>query len=154
MIEIKACERNSDFLLAEQVIKDYLHWLDMDLSFQAIERELADIPSMYGPPHGLFLLAWHKNEVAGGVALRKLTPSICEMKRLYVYDHFKNRGVGRSLCTVLIQEARDMGYKKMRLDTLGYMKSAIGLYRSLGFKEIRAYRFNSDPTAKYMELRL
>jgi len=154
MIEIKPCERESDFLFARQVVKDYIHWLNMDLSFQDIDKELSDLPSIYGPPKGLFLLAWDENELAGGVGLRMLEPGVCEMKRLYVYDHFKNKGVGRSLCTALIREARNLGYKKMRLDTLGRMKSAIGLYRSLGFKEIEAYRFNPNPTTKYMELSL
>ncbi len=78
--------------------------------------------------------------------------TVCEMKRLYVYDKFKNKDIGRRLCIALIQEARNMGHEKMRLDTLGRMKSAIGLYKSLGFKEIAPYRFNPDPTAKYMEL--
>ena len=47
------------------------------------------------------------------------------MKRLYVYDRFKSMGVGRSLCTALIQEAKNQGYKKMRLDTLGRMQPAV-----------------------------
>jgi len=154
MIEIKPCENNSDFTCVKQVVKDYILWLDMDLSFQDIDKELADLASMYGPPNGLFLLAWCEKTIAGGVGLRKLEPSVCEMKRLYVYDHFKNMGVGRSLCTALIQEARNRGYKKMRLDTLSRMQSAINLYTALGFKEIEPYRFNPDPTTKYMELRL
>jgi putative acetyltransferase len=49
-------------------------------------------------------------------------------------------------------KAKNLGYEKMRLDTLDRMKSAIGLYKSLEFKEIEPYRFNPDPTTKYMEL--
>jgi len=109
---------------------------------------------MFGPPNGLFLLAWHEDELAGGAGLRMIEPAVCEMKRLYVYDQFKNRGVGRRLCIALIQEARNLGYEKMRLDTLDRMKSAIELYKSLGFKEIESYRFNPYPTTTYMELNL
>jgi ribosomal protein S18 acetylase RimI-like enzyme len=76
------------------------------------------------------------------------------MKRLFVYDAFKRKGVGRTLCTKLIQEAMHLGYTKMRLDTLGRMKAAMRLYQNLGFKEIKPYRFNPDPTTKYMELHL
>lgn len=154
MIDIKPCENDSDFLCAEHVVKDYIHWLNIDLSFQDIDKELSDLPSMYGPPNGLFLLAWHGKEIAGGVGLRMIEPPVCEMKRLYVYDRFKNMGFGRSLCAALIQEARNQGYKKMRLDTLGHMTSAMGLYLTLGFKEIESYRFNPDPTTKCMELSL
>lgn len=154
MLVIKQCEKDPDFLFAGQLVKDYIRWLDIDLSFQDIDRELSDLSSMYGPPNGLFLLAWHDGELAGGAGLRRLEPTGCEMKRLYVYDQFKNRGIGRRLCTALIRKAGDLGYEKMRLDTLDRMTSAIGLYKSLGFKEIEPYRFNPDPTTKYMELRL
>lgn len=151
MVEIKRCSTDSDFFVAVQITKDYIRWLDMDLSFQDIDKELSNFLSMYGPPNGLFLLAWHWGELAGGVGLRMFGPKVCEMKRLFVYDQFKSKGVGRSLCTALIQEAKNLGYEKMRLDTLGGMKAAIRLYISLGFEEIEPYRFNPDPTTKYME---
>lgn len=152
MIEIKKCSTDSDFSYAMQITTDYIAWLNMDLSFQNIDKELSDFPLMYGPPNGFFLLAWHEGELAGGVGLRMHESKVCEMKRLFVYDKFKNKGVGRSLCTKLIKKAKNLGYKKMRLDTLGRMKSAIRLYESLGFMEIESYRFNPDPTTKYMEL--
>ena len=154
MLVIKSCEKDSDFLFAKQLVKDYIGWLTLDLSFQDIDKELSDFQSMYGPPNGLFLLAWHGDNLAGGVGLRMLEPTVCEMKRLYVYDRFKNSGIGRRLCIALIQGAKHMGYEKMRLDTLDRMKSAIGLYNSLGFKVIEPYRFNPDPSTKFMELSL
>jgi putative acetyltransferase len=76
-------------------VKDYIRWLNIDLSFLDIDKELSDLSSMYGPPKGLFLLAWHEDELAGCVGLRMLEPPVCEMKRLYVYDQFKNKGIGR-----------------------------------------------------------
>jgi GNAT superfamily N-acetyltransferase len=154
MIEITPCSTDSDFSQAIQITNDYMSWLDMDLSFQDIDQELAAFPSMYGPPNGCFLLAHHEGRLAGGVGLRMLEPDICEMKRLFVYDRFHHMGVGRGLCAALIREARNIGYEKMRLDTLGRMKPAIQLYQSLGFTDIESYRFNPDPTAKYMELNL
>lgn len=154
MLEIKRCLTGKDFSFAMQITKDYIRWLNMDLSFQDIDKELSNFPSMYGPPNGLFLLAWHKGKLAGGVGLRMFEPKVCEMKRLFVRNPFKNKGVGRSLCTALIQEAKKMKFQKMRLDTLGRMKAAIRLYESLGFEEIEPYRFNPDPTTKYMELSL
>ena len=152
MIEIKKCSTDTDFSYAMEITNDYIAWLNMDLSFQNIDKELLDFYSMYGPPNGFFLLAWHKEELAGGVGLRMLESKVCEMKRLFVYDKFKNKGVGRSLCIALIQKAKNLGYEKMRLDTLERMKTAIRLYESLGFREIEPYRFNPDPSTKYMEL--
>ena len=131
-----------------------MRWLNMDLSFQNIDQELSGFSSMYGPPNGLFLIAWHNGELAGGVGFRKFDAKICEMKRLFVYEQFRGLRLGRSLCIELINNAKKLEYEKMRLDTLGHMKAAIGLYTTLGFKEITPYRFNPDPTAKYMELNL
>jgi len=154
MIELKHCSTDADFSLARQTVKDYIGWLDMDLSFQDIHSELSNFVSMYGPPNGLFVLAWCRGEIAGGAGLRMIETNICEMKRLFVYDQFKNQGIGRTLCTELIQEAISLGYDKMRLDTLGRMKTAMKLYNNLGFREIKPYRFNPDPTTKYLELSL
>lgn len=154
MITINRCKTGSQYALAVKMTRDYVEWLDMDLGFQGIDEELSTFPSMYGPPDGLFLLAWRGQEPAGGVGLRKFAQGICEMKRLYVYGRFKGQGIGRRLCIELIDEAKRMGYKKMRLDTLGRMGAARKLYKSLGFEEIESYRFNPDPTTTYMELNL
>ena len=109
---------------------------------------------MYNAPNGLFLLAWYNGKISGGIGLRFLDTIVCEMKRLYVYDKFKKKGIGRILCTELIKEATILGYEKMRLDTLSRLDEAINLYENLGFKIIKPYRFNPDPTTKYMELNL
>jgi putative acetyltransferase len=154
MIEIRPCATAEDFSAAIALTRDYIRWLDIDLSFQEIESELANFSVVYGPPQGLFLLAWHQGQLAGGVGLRPLGERVCEMKRLYVYDAFKSLGAGRRLCSALIQAATGLGYERMRLDTLERMEAAIRLYASLGFRQIAPYRFNPDPTTRYMELRL
>ncbi len=152
MIKIKQCSTDSDYTRAKQMVNDYFDWLNMDLGFQDIKNELSIFPSMYGLPTGFFLIALKDRDFVGCVGLRMLAPEICELKRLYVYDQFKNMGIGKRLCTILIKEAKMLGYKKIRLDTLDRMEAAIGLYKSLGFKEIEPYRNNPDITLKYMAL--
>ncbi len=154
MIEIKHCTSVSDFSQAIRITKDYIEWLNMDLGFQDINKELEGFSFMYGQPDGLFLLALDVGVLVGGIGLRSFKPSICEMKRLFVYDHYKGEGVGRILCEALIKEAKGLGYEKMLLDTLNRLEAATALYKSLGFKEIPPYRYNPDPTAIYMELDL
>ena len=92
--------------------------------------------------------------MAGCVAIRKITERICEMKRLYVRPEFRKRGIAKKLTLEIIKEAKRIGYKKMRLDTAPFMKEAIALYNSLGFKEIEPYRYNPLHGAKFMELSL
>jgi putative acetyltransferase len=116
---------------------------------------LAELPGDYAPPDGRLLLALYEGELAGCVALHKLQSEICEMKRLYLRPELRGKGLGRALAENIISEARRIGYKRMRLDTVEpAMKDAVAMYRRLGFKEIAAYRANPMPGTLYMELEL
>jgi GNAT superfamily N-acetyltransferase len=75
------------------------------------------------------------------------------MKRLYLRKPFRGKGLGRALAGRIIAEARQIGYQRMRLDTVEpVMKDAVAMYRKLGFKEIAPYRANPITGAIYMEL--
>src|SRR5437016_13880632 len=138
---------------ARQLFKEYAAWLEIDLCFQNFDAELAGLPGDYAPPRGRLLLAADGDQIAGCIALRKIADGICEMKRLFVRAAFRGQGLGRSLTEAIINEARVIGYERMRLDTLhGRMDKAIALYRELGFKEIAPYYNNPVPGAMFMEL--
>jgi putative acetyltransferase len=132
------------------MLREYAAWLEVDLCFQNFEEELAGLPGEYQPPRGRLLIA----EGAGCVALRAIDDDICEMKRLYVRPEQRGSGLGRRLVLEIISEARAIGYRRMRLDTMPKMDRAQGLYASLGFREIAAYRYNPEPGARFLELEL
>jgi ribosomal protein S18 acetylase RimI-like enzyme len=133
-------------------MREYADSLGFDLSFQDFESELAALPGDYAPPGGRLLLAYRGSYLAGCVALRPLGPDVCEMKRLYVRPNCRGCGVGRALAERLIAEARQIGYRRMRLDTVPSMVRAQSLYSSLGFAEIAPYRHNPIPGTTFLEL--
>lgn len=140
---------------ARELFLEYAQSLGFSLCFQNFDQELADLPGDYAPPEGRLLLAVYRGQLAGCVALHQAGPGICEMKRLYLRPQFRGKGMGRILAESVISEARALGCRKMRLDTVEpVMPNAVAMYRRLGFKEIEPYRANPIAGALYMELDL
>ena len=140
---------------ARAIFAEYAAWLGINLCFQNFDKELAGLPGDYAPPDGRLMFAYDNEQLAGCVALRKIGEGVCEMKRLFVRPDFRGKGLGRKLTEGIVEEARRIGYQRIRLDTLPpKMNIAIGVYRSLGFKEIEAYYDNPVAGATFMELEL
>ncbi len=154
MIEIRRAESDEDMAQIAKLFLEYAGALGFELSFQNFEAELAGLPGDYSPPGGCLLMAYAGKRLAGCVGLREFEKGICEMKRLYVRPAFRGGGIGRSLADSIIEEARKIGYLKMRLDTVPAMKEAIPLYLSLGFEPIAPYRENPIDGAVFLELAL
>lgn len=152
---ILPAETPSHISQARELFLEYAHSLGFSLCFQNFDQELAGLPGDYAPPNGRLLLAEFQGELAGCVALHKFDQDISEMKRLYLRPKFRGKGLGRALAEAIIVEARQIGYQRMRLDTVGpVMKDAVAMYRKLGFREIDAYRANPMAGTLYLELTL
>jgi ribosomal protein S18 acetylase RimI-like enzyme len=148
-----------DLEIVRTLFREYAEGLGIDLSFQGFEEEVRDLPGAYAPPSGALLLAREEGEGAtraalGCVAVRRLDPETGEMKRLYLRATARGRGLGRTLAAAALAEARRLGYRRLRLDTLPGMEAAQALYRELGFREIPAYRANPVPGARFLEIEL
>jgi GNAT superfamily N-acetyltransferase len=97
------------------------------------------LPGEYAPPDGALLLAKCAGQSAGGGAFSKLSPGVCELKRVYVRSPHRGQQLGRRIVTTLMSCAQRSHYEVMRLETVAFMRSAIAMYREIGFRECPAY---------------
>lgn len=153
-IEIRSAESEEDLAKVRALFCEYAEWLGVDLGFQGFQNELDSLPGAYGAPRGRLLLASVDGEDVGCGALRPLSETICEMKRLWVRPGARRGGVGGQLARHLMEEARKIGYLTMRLDTLDHMTPALRLYESVGFKRCAPYYETPLTNTVFLELKL
>ena len=151
---IRPAQSKADYDAARALIVEYVEWLGEDFCLMGFEDELAALEEMYGPPNGVLLLAYQESAPVGCIAYRAYGEGVCEMKRLYVVPAARGRALGRRLACELIEAARAAGHRRMLLDTLPKLATAIALYRDLGFVETAPYYDNPIPNVTFMALDL
>ena len=153
-MEVAEPQSQEEIEEAATLFREYASTLNFDLSFQHFEDEMSTFPIQYSRPTGCLLIAHENHTLAGCVGLRRLAQGVCEIKRLYVRQGFRGKGIGHALVAKVIDMGRGLGYGWMRLDTVPSMHEAIALYKSFGFKQIPKYRENPIVGALFFELQL
>ncbi|HEX3010846.1 MAG TPA: GNAT family N-acetyltransferase [Syntrophomonadaceae bacterium] len=136
------------------LFKEYKQMLGVNLDFQNYEQELDQLPGKYALPNGRLYIACNDDKAIGCIALRKINGAACEMKRLYVRPEFRGHKIGQMLAEQILADAAKLKYKYILLDTLTKLKSAVILYKKLGFYEIEPYYQNPLENVIYMRLEL
>ena len=136
------------FVLAQQGVGRFC--------FGSLEKEAAGLPANYLEQSGGCLIAYAHNGPAGFIAWRALpaavTPSACEVKRLWVRPASRGLALGRALTLAVLGRARAGGCKAVYLDTDPVsMAAAPRIYLELGFEPCAAY--NNDPVEGLVYLR-
>jgi ribosomal protein S18 acetylase RimI-like enzyme len=165
---ISAAANPGDYEAFAELIREYVDWLrgryrehpgfvEQVFGHQGLDQELQTLSSGYGPPNGLTLLVRDNGAILGAGAYRRLSDGSCEMKRLFVPERFRGRGIGRRLAGALIDAARTAGFDSMRLDSGRLLTEAIALYRELGFRDCAPYAEYPEPLLPhlvFMDVRL
>ena len=144
-------ETTDDFAAFGNICRAYVEWcreryLDMPwfveevFGYQGLEEELEELAQKYGQPAGRTMLVRGEDGIVAGAAYRRLTDTVCELKRLYVTDGARESGLGRKLSDALMSAATADGYSTMQLDTGNRLTEAISMYESMGFKHIKPYQ--------------
>jgi ribosomal protein S18 acetylase RimI-like enzyme len=150
----KIATTEQEFEEGRNLFQKYADMLELDLSFQDFDNELRTLSKQYNKPRGALLVVYEKDTAVGCVALRELDKHIAEIKRMFVLPPYRGQHIARTMLEKIIDIAAKYQYRKIRLDTLANMVSAIKLYRSFEFYEIPPYRFNPIQGAVFMEKRL
>ena len=124
------------------------------LTQQRYDDELLHPEEKYGLPHGRLYLLRFQQDAIGCIALRRIDAESCELKRLYIVPKFRGLGFSHLLTEQIIQDARQIGYRRILLDTFPFMHSAIALYKSHGFQEIPSYNGSPMENLIYLQLDL
>ncbi|CAG5003425.1 hypothetical protein DYBT9275_03150 [Dyadobacter sp. CECT 9275] len=145
---------NPDHYSAGLVLfKAYITSLDFDLSFQNIDQELQILPEMYGAPTGALLLVVYDNQYIGVAGIRRIENEFtCEVKRMYIRPEYQGKGMGKELMSKIMEVAREMNYRKIKLDTHAVkMPHAVKLYEASGFRQVAPYNYNPHPGTVFFE---
>lgn len=140
-----------DFEITKSLFQQYANSLSFNLCFQDFENELKQLHVQYNKPTGALILAYQNDEAIGCVGVRQLDSEVAELKRMFVLPEYRKLKNGHRLLEEALKAARELGYHKIRLDTLQDMVTAQSLYRQNGFYEIAPYRHNPIAGAIYME---
>jgi len=150
-IVYRIAHTENEFEQARILFKEYAGTLGVDLSFQDFEKELETIHVQYNKPDGGLLLVYVNDNPMACAAVRRSDERTAELKRMYVKSEYRGLRIGVELLKRSLVMANQLGYKKIRLDTLENMVKAQELYKSFGFYIIPPYRFNPICGTIYME---
>lgn len=170
-IHITSAQFPEDAESTRSLFSGYASSLGIDLTFQSFQEELDSLPGKYAHSQGGALLIArrtvdpsptqrdstvsapplpHTSQALGCVALRRSTEGWGEMKRLYVLQEARGERLGDKLVQAILAQAKALGYKGVRLDTLPEMSAAQALYRKHGFVEIAPYYETPIQTTVFM----
>jgi len=136
---------------ARRLIGEYMNWISdiageqyrLSFDIDAMLRSDLDDATKFYPPHGRFYLVQSRDGAIGVGALKRLAVEVGEIQRMYVQPSARGLGAGRLLVQRLLDDARALGLRRVRLESLKVLAAAHALYRSVGFVEIAPYADSS-----------
>ena len=124
------------------------------LAMQNYDHEIEELEQKFAPPLNTLVIVYHKDTASACAGIKYFAPDICELKRMYVRPEFRGRGLGKLLCRMMMDYAREAGYSHMYLDTMPALDSAVKMYKAMGFREIEKYYPNPVENVIYMAYEL
>lgn len=112
---------------------------ELALEYPPEQRFTTLSPDEVADGAGRFLVAWVEGAPVGCGAVRKLTESDAELKRMYVVPGARGHGLSRAILGALEREAAALGVTRVVLETGTRQHAAMSLYESAGYGRIPAF---------------
>ncbi|MEW6055025.1 MAG: GNAT family N-acetyltransferase [Bdellovibrionota bacterium] len=136
MVFRRAC--NADLGQIKELVFSVLREYGLAPDSSGIDRDLEDLEEFYFSHRGYFEVLELGGKIIGTFGLNHLSDQTCELRKMYLSDKHRGKGLGKTLLTRAIEKARDLGFAKIQLETASALKEAIELYKKFGFKPIEA----------------
>ncbi len=153
-MQVRQAQFPGDTEAVVSLVREYAAWLNIDMSFQNFEQEMAQMGSTYSLPNGLFWVVQEGERLVGCVGFKHLDATTAEVKRLYVQPAFRGHKLGEQLMQLLTDTTRQLGYQRVVLDTVPQTVAAQGLYLRMGFTPIAQYYDGPTLATQFFELPL
>ncbi len=102
---------------------------------EGTDRDLADLDGVYLKSGGAFdVLIDEAGEVVGSVGLARVSSATCELRKMYLARSARGQGHGRRLLLHALERAKQLGFRRIELETASMLCEAIALYVAHGFK--------------------
>lgn len=147
MLRFRACPVDEEpAATLVQAMRDEMAGLYEGLELDGAQMPKAG-PVEMGPPGGTFIVGYQDDVAVCCGGIKRLPDGACEIKRMYVVESLRGRGLARELLAELERRARDLGYGVARLDTGPRQPRAQRMYERAGYVAIE--NFNANPVASF-----
>ena len=132
----------SDRSPGRELLRELIDLFNEQYPGRAAKPGSVTTPDEMVPPHGVFLVGYEQERAIAIGGLRPLEDDVCEIKRMYVVPDARSRGAGRALLAALEDAAREIGYRRVRLDAGPAQAHSKVLFAQTGYVEIAPYNAN------------
>jgi putative acetyltransferase len=136
--------KNKDCGKVTELVFDVLKEYNLKPDPAVTDTDIKDIKHSYFERGGTFYVLEEKDgSIIGAYGLYFLDKQTCELRKMYLHSSYRGKGLGKLLLEDALLKARQIGFKKMTLETASVLKEAISLYKSYGFVEYEPEHLSS-----------
>jgi putative acetyltransferase len=135
---------NKDCVKVTELVYGVLKEYDLKPDPGATDVDLKDIEQSYFERGGVFyVLEEEDGLIIASYGLYLIDEATCELRKMYLHSSYRSKGLGKLLLEDALAKAKQIGFKKMTLETASVLKEAISLYKSYGFAEYKPEHMSS-----------